>query len=65
MSDKAMICPLLSVGKMSTVECACDKCAWWVERYSCKGGPVGGDCALVTVADSMDNGLVCLVSGDS
>jgi hypothetical protein len=64
-NNKAMICPLLSVVKMPPVECLRDKCAWWVEHYSCKCGLVGGDCALTVVADNLDNGLVCLVSGNS
>lgn len=65
MKKEMMICPLLSIGKGEPAVCIGDSCAWWVEHCNYKGETIGGDCAVTTVADSMDNGLVCLVSGDS
>lgn len=63
MDDKVMICPPLSVGKESLVKCLGNMCAWYVRHGNYKGEVIGGDCALTTIADSMDGGLLCIGDG--
>ena len=63
MDDKMVICPLLSIGKDFHVKCLADRCAWYVQHGTYRGGVTGGDCALTTMADSMDGGLLCIGGG--
>lgn len=63
MNDKNVICPLLSVGRAEAVDCFGERCAWYVQHGNYRGEVVGEDCALATVADNMDGGLVCIGGG--
>ena len=55
MSDKELICPLVSIGEDDWLSCQEEECAWWVPHWVKKGE---GECAMRSLATAAKEALM-------